>query len=63
MKEGGRDRAKGTGATRARVVGWSRIALSMLLLIGAGLLIKSFVLLRDVIRLRCGKCLTMRIAI
>jgi len=49
LKEGGRSGSEGPGRNRVRaVLVVTEIALSLLLLIGAGLLIKSFVLLRDV---------------
>jgi putative ABC transport system permease protein len=49
MKEGGRSGSEGPGRNRVRaILVVSEIALCLLLLIGAGLLIKSFVLLRDV---------------
>ena len=49
LKEGGRSGSEGRGRNRVRaILVVSEIALCLLLLIGAGLLIKSFVLLRDV---------------
>jgi putative ABC transport system permease protein len=49
LKEGGRGSREGYGRNRVRaILVVSEIALSLLLLIGAGLLIKSFMMLRDV---------------
>jgi putative ABC transport system permease protein len=65
LKEGGRGSSEGHGRNRVRaILVVSEIALSLLLLIGAGLLIKSFMVLRDV---KAGidphNVLTMRIGL
>ena len=65
LKEGGRDAATGSGGKRLRsVLVTAEVAISLVLLIGAGLLINSFLRLRNVDPgFRVDNLLTMKIAL
>ncbi|HYE65886.1 MAG TPA: ABC transporter permease, partial [Pyrinomonadaceae bacterium] len=65
LKEGGRDSAAGTHSNRARsLLVIAEVALALVLLIGAGLLIKSFIRLRSVDPgFRTDHLLTMKIVL